>query len=776
MGKQRKKNARGSKLKRVIKVSTREANLKRRLRIHLKSLGFKKSNDGRLLPPGEGKDAIRALHLAQRTDRIKASRTFIDAKLPDLLKYFASVSEIDPALVKPRLELIKSGGWQSELFRLASLTWAVPVSNGFGRRLRYLVWDGQNNKLIGVIAIGDPVFNLSARDNLIGWTGKQRASRLVNIMDAYVLGALPPYNMLLGGKLIASLIRTRDLYKDFAKAYGDTTGIISHKKKKARLLVVTTSSSLGRSSVYNRVKLGETLYLKPIGFTRGLPPSGTVEELDIIDTARPNNYYRGRWTKPRNHSGTYIARRDREYGAAIWGLPIALTQYAPGKQIWISGKCYTSGAIYSVMSADRFQAWEAKRIYQECSICGFAKTDTIENIPRGTKGDCVACGSTDTFGPARYWLRPPGFAHPKDTPEVTSPDEIPETSYATRAKLTMETPADTSRWAAVSERVRILRERQHLLVSNTGPKKEGYSYCTKCGRIEATSEQTATLFASHSKPYIDDKEPMCEGTWTSAHIVLGTDFITDIALLSMTVAAPLRLRPGQYPTDVALRTVSEAVAKAGSQMLEIETGELMAEYRPALTPSGQSGLEAEVFLYDTLAGGAGFSSQLVDRGEELMRRASELLKNCPGHCETSCYRCLRSFKNKFEHYLLDRHVGAELLDYLVTGIVPQFDRARLKKSTGQLFADLLRQDKPGMTFERDKEVTVGGKKYIVPILGTKGTKQVAIGLSGPLTPDFPADEALVLLRKTDFPVFVINELLVRGSLPTATLSVQQSAF
>jgi hypothetical protein len=40
-------------------------------------------------------------------------------------------------------------------------------------------------------------------------------------------------------------------------------------------------------------------------------------------------------------------------------------------------------------------------------------------------------------------------------------------------------------------------------------------------------------------------------------------------------------------------------------MLEIEPGELMAEYRPSLTPEGRDGLKAEIFLYDTLAGGAG---------------------------------------------------------------------------------------------------------------------------------------------------------------------------
>lgn len=93
--------------------------------------------------------------------------------------------------------------------------------------------------------------------------------RLVNIMDAYVLGALPPYNMLLGGKLVACLLRTRDIYDDFAKAYGGTKGIISKQEKKARLLAITTSSSMGRSSVYNRLKLGGVEYFKSIGYTGG---------------------------------------------------------------------------------------------------------------------------------------------------------------------------------------------------------------------------------------------------------------------------------------------------------------------------------------------------------------------------------------------------------------------------------------------------------------------------------------------------------------------------
>jgi hypothetical protein len=256
--------------KKTVQVSPRKANLKRRIRAHLKSIGLQHGEDGSLeAAAGSGKEVVRALHHAQRNDRLTQSRAFIDANLSRLIEHFAAGTDVEPARISPKLERIFAGTWQGDLFRLASLTWAIPVSNGFGRRLRYLVWDDHNKKLIGIIAIGDPVFNLSARDKLIEWTAQDRVDRLVNIMDAYVLGAVPPYNMLLGGKLVAALVRTREIYDDFSEAYGDTAGIISGKRKKARLLAVTTSSSLGRSSIYNRLKLGGVAYFRPIGYTGG---------------------------------------------------------------------------------------------------------------------------------------------------------------------------------------------------------------------------------------------------------------------------------------------------------------------------------------------------------------------------------------------------------------------------------------------------------------------------------------------------------------------------
>ncbi|MBI2512176.1 MAG: DUF4338 domain-containing protein [Opitutae bacterium] len=258
----------------VIPALQDEANLKRRIRAHLKSLGFTKSEDGSLHPPDSSKDTYRHLHRKQKKAKLDRTDRWFKKKFEELKIHFAAGAEINPENIVAELEEIPPSkkskeDWRGYLFRLASLTWSVPVSSGYGRRMRFLVWDRSNNKLMGIIALGDPVFNMTARDSHLGWNAKQRSKGLVNVMDAYVLGAIPPYNQLLGGKLVACLVRTKEVAEAFERKYGKTKGIISGKRKHARLFVVTTTSSLGRSSLYNRLRLGSTHYFQPIGFTAG---------------------------------------------------------------------------------------------------------------------------------------------------------------------------------------------------------------------------------------------------------------------------------------------------------------------------------------------------------------------------------------------------------------------------------------------------------------------------------------------------------------------------
>jgi hypothetical protein len=455
-------------------------------------------------------------------------------------------------------------------------------------------------------------------------------------------------------------------------------------------------------------------------------------------------------------------RHEMEF-APSQGLNVALSQYAPNKQIWIKSKQYTSKALYSPFREALRGAWGRRRLYYECRRCGHAKTEAaFDKSKQGKVVACEACHTPGSFGPIKPWIRPPGFAHPWGLQAVTTPDEPNETAYATRAKLVMQTQGPEV-GVAVNDRIRALPTRQHLLVSNSGPGGDGYIFCIGCGRIESVSSPELNLHQPHAKPHpAKDREEICSG-YPSRGVVLGADFPTDIALFSLKIEDPFRLPPGNSETQSAMRTVCEALAMAACRILELEAGEILAEYRPALNDEGAGGRSVEVFLYDTLAGGAGFSPQLASRTDELFKAALLLLKDCPEGCDTSCYRCLRSFRNRLDHSWLDRKIGAQMIEHLLYGGTPQYDQARASQSLDLLARDLSRQ-----LSGRYEVVRQAPDPTNAPLVlrSTMTGAETPIDLCSPIAPSVPLSQA-----PTRPGLVVVDDLMVRRHLGEAVEKV-----
>jgi ATP-dependent helicase YprA (DUF1998 family) len=511
-------------------------------------------------------------------------------------------------------------------------------------------------------------------------------------------------------------------------------------------------------------------------------PSPDRSQTNLLDRL----LYKGvlpRYAFPTDVASFHVFDRDKSepFRAAFryapsQGLPVALSQYAPGKVVWIDNKEWRSGAIYSPVAAERFKAWTDHKLYFECRICHYANYFGNEEARPGDKKDCPACGTEDSFGEAMAWMRPPGFAHPAYEDEGTSPDDSPATSYATRAKLVAPGPDDESAWSPVTKQIQQTYHREKLIVTNTGPGNEGYTYCFKCGRIEPTSSPTGTVVGQHKKPYPDERDQNCPGASAWKGLVLGTDFITDVLLVRFKVNGPIRLAPHLLSTQVALRTIAEAMTITSTQLLGIEATELQAEYRPALTTGGAEGLEAEIYLYDTLAGGAGFSRRVQELGDVVLRKTLERLDSCPANCDQSCYRCLRSFRNRFEHGLLDRKVGASLLRYLLDGTPPALDQERLDLSSDRLYADLVGRGIPGVTFERNVLVQLTGIGTVTaPILAVKGDRRFIFGVHGPLTPSLATDPLLNDAKENQamVPVWLVDDIEISRNLPSASAKVER---
>ena len=152
-----------------------------------------------------------------------------------------------------------------------------------------------------------------------------------------------------------------------------------------------------------------------------------------------------------------------------------------------------------------------------------------------------------------------------------------------------------------------------------------------------------------------------------------------------------------------------------------------------------------------------------------------MLENCPSNCGSSCYRCLRSYKNRFEHGLLDRHLGSSLIRYLLTSDLPVVAADRVEESTDLLFTDLQGHGLADLQLARDELVDVAGFGSLpAPILATRANGvSLVVALRHPFAPSVALQTSWT--QPSEFsvspPVLTVDELAVRRNLPRASSEV-----
>ncbi len=220
-------------------------------------------------PKSYDKDTIKNAMSVKREELISKNKIWISKHLDLARKNLANGFDVIESQIDPFIEVCETKT-QHSLFRMLRYSWSSPYSDYVGRRIKLLIRDRAlpNKPIIGIAALGSSIIHIPERDEFIGWDIKTRTKNLVYTMDAFVIGALPPYNYLLGGKLISYLLATNEVRKIYYKKYKNRKTIID-KREANSLLGIFTTSLYGRSSQYNRLKIRDELLYKEIGHTKG---------------------------------------------------------------------------------------------------------------------------------------------------------------------------------------------------------------------------------------------------------------------------------------------------------------------------------------------------------------------------------------------------------------------------------------------------------------------------------------------------------------------------
>jgi hypothetical protein len=297
-------------------------NLKSKLIEALKEQGFQ---IGPNFGPGEdSKETYRKIQQKAKESQLSLYRDFLMDVFPDVKNYIRNGSDIVPENISLELREIKPGSFEDTLSRWWNIVWwSIPYQRPYGRQMRYLLWDKTHDAPFGLLVLQSPVLKMAIRDDYLGIPKNELDIWVNRSMTAQRVGAFPPYNMLLGGKMVALSLTCNEIRDAYRKKYENYVSIIKKRKLVPDLLFITTTSAFGKSSLYNRLKYGDEIVAESLGYTKGSGTFHIPEDLyqEII------NLLKEKGVDTRRGYGHGPSRKLRLIGIGLRYLGLSNFQY-----------------------------------------------------------------------------------------------------------------------------------------------------------------------------------------------------------------------------------------------------------------------------------------------------------------------------------------------------------------------------------------------------------------------------------------------------------------
>ena len=236
--------------------------------------------NGEVVPIVNEKEGIRKIHKLSRKEQLLKHKEFLKSNMKKVKSYTVLGKDLHPERIDLELIEVEPNTLEETLFRWWNLVWwSMPFQRAYGRQMRFIIWDKYHQAPFGLIGLQSPVLKMSVRDEFLNIPKRELDTWVNRSMQAQRVGALPPYNNLLGGKLVALTLGSNEIRKAYKNKYAETKTLLEERKIDSKLLFVTTSSAFGRSSIYNRLKYKEELVAQKLGYTKGF---GTFHVPDTL--------------------------------------------------------------------------------------------------------------------------------------------------------------------------------------------------------------------------------------------------------------------------------------------------------------------------------------------------------------------------------------------------------------------------------------------------------------------------------------------------------------
>jgi len=327
-------------------------------------------------------------------------------------------------------------------------------------------------------------------------------------------------------------------------------------------------------------------------------------------------------------------------GAAAQNLDLsrdlsqAIFEYAPGSSVVAGGYLWESVGLV------RMREKELPDVnYRFCDNC-----DAFEESRDDLAAECSDCGQPATGLPTRYIQPRFGFVarggknRPGDAP--------PRTRWVGETRIAKPgTPLDIDGAESFPNVVSSILERTSLVRLNEGPGAKGFRICGFCGY---SSPFTVEWPKNHRNPMTDHPCTGNYGVRSLAH-----RYETDIARIEFEQSW------NAADAQPVAKSVMYALLEGASNELQISRDNLAGTIGRTSMP------KPEVFIIDTVAGGAGYARLIGQNVRQVISRALAIVSECECGEEASCYQCLMTYGNQRDHAVLSRGIARDYLEKVV---------------------------------------------------------------------------------------------------------------
>lgn len=393
----------------------------------------------------------------------------------------------------------------------------------------------------------------------------------------------------------------------------------------------------------------------------GFPTNIATFNPFTIDSFMPNRGAEGEKKQREDNRSRIKDKPSRD-------IAVALNEYAPGAEIVLDGKVYTSKGITlnwhnpndGVREEQLLQtAWRCHR----CGASGVAKT--------GFNNRCTSCDKSIAPDNSLEFIEPTGFAtgfYEKVTNNVSQQKYLPAQVPWINTKTSVQPFPNAALGSYKSD------QRGEIFYRNSGELGEGFAVCLECGYADSMRENNGLPagFNDHKK-LRGKKGGRNEGERTCApmassirhNLHLGHVHHTDVFELYLKDTNNQFLRTDTPQHQEICWSVGVALRHGLAQSLGINVEEIGVQVKQVKNQQLDTQPVYAICLYDTNGGGSGFTSQAPHFLQEIFIKARTLL-DCPARCRNACESCLLQYDTQKVASKLDRYKALTFLndDYL----------------------------------------------------------------------------------------------------------------